>query len=121
MNTSTLDSLVQANQEPHPYRTQHGLISGRCLHYYLVYLEGNSGSGSIGKDPSGSTASSTGNNQPKAINCIQMNGRWMQASFDFLANRTLAEVMLPGTHDATSYEHYKASDYETNGKSKNRT
>ena len=113
MNTSTLDSLVQASHEPHPYRTQHGLISGRCLHYYLVYLEGNGG-GSIGRDPSSSGSSN--NNHPKAINCIQMNGRWMEAAFEYISNRTLAEVMLPGTHDATSYEHYKASDYETNGK-----
>lgn len=107
MNTSTLDSLVSATHDPQPYRTQHGLISGRCMHYYLVYLEGSSGS---------SSSFSSSNNQPKAINCIQMNGRWMQASFGYLANRTLGEVMLPGTHDATSYEHYRASDYETNGK-----
>src|SRR5699024_10391940 len=72
------------------------LISGLCLHYYLVYIDGSG-------------------NDAKAMNCIQLNARWMQREFDLISNHTLQEIMIPGTHDATSYEHYRASDYETNG------
>lgn len=83
--------------EHSPYRTQYGLLSGRCLHYYVVYLDGSG-------------------NQAKALNCIQLNALWMQEQFSFIADKTLDQIMLPGAHDATSFEAYRASDYETNGK-----
>ena len=95
-----MNNLVKQQQQQNlirqPFETRYGLISGECLHYYLVYTDQN------GK------AAST--------NCIRLNARWMQQQFNLIANRTLEQIMIPGTHDASSFEHYKQSDYETNGK-----
>lgn len=94
LNGSQLDALVQKTDFV-PLPTKYGNISGRCLHFYLVYL-----------DQSGTFV--------KAINCIQVNARWMEREFSIIKNQTLQEIMIPGTHDATSYEKYDITDYEGN-------
>lgn len=68
-----------------------------CLHYYVIYFSAKM-------------------EDVVAAECIRLNYQWMRDNFDHLKEHTLLEMMLPGTHDATSYEPY-SSTYEGDGRS----
>lgn len=65
-----------------------------CLEYYLVYVNKNG--------------------QAEAHNCIRMQSRWMEQEMEFIKDKRLFELMLPGTHDTSSYEKYDYDNYENN-------
>ena len=66
-----------------------------CLSYYLVYINGD---GNI-----------------EAFNCIRLNAKWMEEMFDVIKSHPMIDLMIPGTHDASSYHIYD-DDYEKNSK-----
>nr|XP_046908382.1 PI-PLC X domain-containing protein 1-like [Dermatophagoides farinae] len=45
-------------------------------------------------------------------NCIRMQARWMEQLFERIKDHRLSELMIPGTHDASSYEKYSYDIYE---------
>ncbi|KAF7496484.1 hypothetical protein SSS_00775 [Sarcoptes scabiei] len=62
-----------------------------CLQYFVIYMNDRG--------------------ETEAINCVRMQSRWMQKLLDLIENRTLSELMIPGTHDASSFTKYNYFDY----------
>ncbi|KAF8770592.1 PI-PLC X-box domain-containing protein like [Argiope bruennichi] len=46
-------------------------------------------------------------NKLVAKSCIRARPRWMYEMKDIIGNRTLKDLMIPGTHNAGSFEHYR--------------
>ncbi|XP_035228828.1 PI-PLC X domain-containing protein 1-like [Stegodyphus dumicola] len=61
-------------------------ITDECLGYWIGYINLN---------------------RLVAKSCIRARPRWMQEMRHIIGNRTLKELMLPGTHNAGSYEPYR--------------
>ncbi|KPM08542.1 hypothetical protein QR98_0070640 [Sarcoptes scabiei] len=69
-----------------------------CLQYFVIYMNDRG--------------------ETEAINCVRMQSRWMQKLLDLIENRTLSELMIPGTHDASSFTKYNYFDYTFDGNEK---
>lgn len=70
-------------------------IYDNCLEYIVAYINRQ------------------GNIESK--NCIRMQARWMEEIFERIKDHRLSELMIPGTHDASSYEKYSYDLYEKDG------
>jgi hypothetical protein len=60
-------------------------LTQECLGYYVAYIH---------------------NGVVFAKNCIKNNPFWMENSLSNIGDKTLTDIMIPGTHDAGSYEKY---------------
>lgn len=85
-NYQNLTNLNQTDKDD-PYEN--------CLQYMVVYVNHH---GNI-----------------ESRNCIRMQARWMEQLFERIKDHRLSELMIPGTHDASSYEKYSYDIYELDG------
>lgn len=101
-STTTLLDKYQSTQmimlrDPSTPAVKANRTLNNCLHFYVIYFSAKVG-------------------DVVSVDCIRLNYQWMKDNFDRLQGHTLLEMMLPGTHDATSFEPY-SSTYEGDGTS----
>ncbi|XP_054167639.1 PI-PLC X domain-containing protein 1-like [Oppia nitens] len=79
------DNLTNIQFPYYNFTTIPGKLTQQCLGYYVAYVH---------------------NNMILSKNCMKNNPFWMQNSLPIIGDRPLTELVIPGTHDAGSYEKY---------------